>query len=137
MNDHFSPVGKPAPPRPRKPDDLISLMMPSWPFSISVLVLSQAPRALAPSSFQSWKPYRFLKMRSLSCRATVPRSLFAGLGKFLERGRPTLGPAGLPADLRAGLGRLSCRKAVEHLLEQLRVEVLVGVPEDLHHGSVG
>ncbi len=31
MNDHFRPVGKPAPPRPRRPDALISLMMPSRP----------------------------------------------------------------------------------------------------------
>src|SRR5262245_65774756 len=113
MNDHLRPVGKPAPPRPRRPELLTSVMIQSWPFSISALVLSQAPRALAPSSLQSWKPYTFLKMRSLSCRATVPRSSLAGLGKFLERGRPAFRTGRLPADLRPGLGRLADRQAIE------------------------
>ncbi len=44
MNDHFRPVGKPAPPRPRRPDAFISLMMPSRPLSRMALVPSQAPR---------------------------------------------------------------------------------------------
>src|SRR5690242_18964315 len=131
MNDHFKPVGKPAPPRPRRPDDLISLMMPSWPFSISALVLSQAPRALARASLQSWKPYTFLKMRSLSCRATVPRSSPALLGKFFERRRPASRTGRLPPRLRAGLGRLAARKTVQHLLEQLGNQVLIGILEAL------
>src|ERR1700753_348223 len=33
-NDHFKPVGKPAPPRPRRFEAFISLMMPSGPSSI-------------------------------------------------------------------------------------------------------
>ena len=45
MNDHFSPVGKPAPPRPRRPEALISSMIQSRPFSMIALVPSQAPRA--------------------------------------------------------------------------------------------
>jgi hypothetical protein len=56
MKDHFRPVGKPAPPRPRRPDFFISSMMASWPRSISALVLSQAPRARAPARRQSWTP---------------------------------------------------------------------------------
>ena len=51
MNDHLRPVGKPAPPRPRRPDALISSMIASWPRWISALVLSQSPRA--------WADFRF------------------------------------------------------------------------------
>ena len=47
MNDHFSPVGKPAPPRPRRPDFFISSMIQSRPFSSRNLVPSQAPRIFA------------------------------------------------------------------------------------------
>ena len=50
MNDHFVPVGKPAPPRPRSPDALMTSMILSWPSSSSALVLSQSPRAIAASS---------------------------------------------------------------------------------------
>ena len=56
MNDHFSPVGKPAPPRPRRPDAFISLMIQSRPLSMIALVPSQAPRVRAPSRPQSWRP---------------------------------------------------------------------------------
>ena len=56
MNDHFSPVGKPAPPRPRSPDFLISSTMASCPLSSSALVPSHAPRARAAGRRQSWKP---------------------------------------------------------------------------------
>ena len=48
MNDHFSPVGKPAPPRPRRPEVFTSLMIQSRPFSSIALVPSQAPRERAP-----------------------------------------------------------------------------------------
>ena len=37
MNDHLRPVGKPAPPRPRRPEALTSLMIQSWPLSMSEL----------------------------------------------------------------------------------------------------
>src|SRR5439155_749374 len=45
MNDHFSPVANPAPPRPRWPDALTSLTSQSRPFSTIALVPSQAPPA--------------------------------------------------------------------------------------------
>jgi len=53
---HLMPVGKPAPPRPRKPEAFISLMIHSWPLSINFFVLSHAPRAMAPLRRQSPKP---------------------------------------------------------------------------------
>ena len=56
MNDHFMPVGKPAPPRPRRPEAFTSSMIASGPTAISALVLSQSPRACAAFSRQSWKP---------------------------------------------------------------------------------
>src|ERR1700735_3995175 len=34
--DHLSPVGKPAPPRPRRPEAFISLMMPSAPRAMAL-----------------------------------------------------------------------------------------------------
>src|SRR5712691_1744195 len=42
MNDHLSPVGKPAPPRPRWPEAFISLTIQSRPFSRIALVPSKA-----------------------------------------------------------------------------------------------
>ena len=48
MKDHLRPVGKPAPPRPRRPDAFISEMIQSLPFSMMALVPSQAPRCRAP-----------------------------------------------------------------------------------------
>ena len=46
----------------------------------------------------------------LVLRARSPRSSLSGLGEFLERGRPARGARRLPADLRAGLGRLPLAK---------------------------
>src|SRR5262245_54604435 len=74
-------------------------------------------------------------MRSLSASTTLD-PLFRGLGIVLERRRPTLWAARLPADLGAGPGRLAFGEGVQHLLEQLGGEVLVGVLADLHHGSI-
>jgi hypothetical protein len=56
MNDHLSPVGKPAPPRPRRPEAFTSLMMPVAALLEIALVPSQAPRARAPSRPQSCRP---------------------------------------------------------------------------------
>ena len=50
---NLRPVGKPAPPRPRRPEAFISLMIQSRPLSMMALVPSQAPRRRAPSRPQS------------------------------------------------------------------------------------
>ena len=43
MNDHLRPDGKPAPPRPRRPETFISLMIQSRPLSSRSLVRYQSP----------------------------------------------------------------------------------------------
>ncbi len=69
MKDHFRPVGKPAPPRPRRPEFLTSSMIQSRPLAISAPVPSHCPRRRAAGRRQSCSPYRLVKMRSLSVNA--------------------------------------------------------------------
>jgi len=56
MKLHFIPVGKPAPPRPRRPDAFTLSMIASCPAAISAFVPSQSPRRIAASSDHDWKP---------------------------------------------------------------------------------
>ena len=44
MNDHFMPVGKPAPPRPRRPEAFTASMIASCSMPSAVLRASYPPR---------------------------------------------------------------------------------------------
>ncbi len=56
MKLHFMPVGKPAPPRPRRPLSFTCWMIASCPCAISARVSAQSPRVIAWSIPQGWKP---------------------------------------------------------------------------------
>lgn len=53
MKDHFSPEGKPAPPRPRKPEAFSSFTIQSGPWFMMSLVRYQSPLFMAAFRRQS------------------------------------------------------------------------------------
>ena len=69
MNDHLSPVGKPAPPRPRSPDDFTSSIVASRPISSARAIPSYPPMAFQPATVRAaGSPNPSLRIRvSLSC----------------------------------------------------------------------
>jgi hypothetical protein len=56
MKVHFSPVLKPAPPRPRRPEFLIWSQIHSGGIDIMSATPFQTPRCFDPSRPQSWRP---------------------------------------------------------------------------------
>src|SRR5918995_142127 len=88
MNDILSPVGKPAPPRPRRPDSLTCSTIQSRPLRIRASVPSQSPRRRAAPSRQSCSPYRLVKMRSLSASIGILRLRQGAITDVV--GRPAL-----------------------------------------------
>src|SRR5262245_22334595 len=120
MNDHFSPVANPAPPRPRCPDALTSLTSQSRPFAMIALVPSQAPRPRAPIRPQS----------------PLSSSMRSALGESCQRCWPADRRGQLAVNLRAGLRRAAGGEFVQNSCETLRREVLVVVIIDLRHRRV-
>src|SRR4051794_35858292 len=59
-NDHFSPVGNPAPPRPRRLEAFISLTIHSGPWAIHFFSASYPPSSMYLSIFVAPMPKRFV-----------------------------------------------------------------------------
>src|SRR3954449_5914979 len=149
MNDHLSPVGNPAPPRPRSPDSLISLTIQSRPLAMTSLVPSQSPRWRAPVRCQSCSPYRLVKTRSRSASIAFLSGLAGLFGRFGQRRLQWrrlrgFGQRRLAADRRRAAPpaqrtewrRSAVAQGVEQRLGLRAVEVLVIIVVDLQDRRV-
>ena len=61
-NDHFNPVGNPAPPLPLRSDNLISSIIQSDPLSIIFFVPFQHPLLLASFHLKELYPFKFVNI---------------------------------------------------------------------------
>jgi hypothetical protein len=103
LHTHFKPEGKPAPPRPRRPEALISEMIctcqhilvchvssnhtQSWPLSRISLVLCQSPYFMALLISAPWWPYKFWKILSWSFKPPYVLTGFAFVSFTVARVR--------------------------------------------------
>ena len=129
MNDHFRPVGNPAPPRPRRPDAFISSMIASRPLSRIALVPSQSPRARAPCQPPIVQAVEIgedaVLVAAASPQLSAPKCnvvSVVGPPSGAEVCRPVIEP---------GFGGVSARNASSNCFGAFGVQVLVEIVVDL------
>src|SRR5947208_3161562 len=136
MNDHLSPAGNPAPPRPRNPDSLTSLTIQSRPLRITSRVPSQSPRRRAPASRQSPSPYRLVKTRSRSASIVGTSAGGRSARRLDQRGLALDRRRTVAAEHRARRRRRAGLESIQQRLGRWAVEVFVEIVIDLQDRGV-